>query len=66
MQLQRQRTVLDWQQALKDALAKTSMSWEDCIDFCRDVAKDDVIEFVRIQLDLGIWVENEGVVSIKI
>ncbi|MEN9947675.1 MAG: hypothetical protein RL106_498, partial [Bacteroidota bacterium] len=65
VQLQRQRIVLDWQQALKDALAKTSMSWEDCIDFCREVGQEQVIEFIRIQLDLGIWVENEGVISIK-
>ena len=66
VQLQRQQVVQDWQQSLNDALAKSSMSWEDCIDYCREVNKNQVVEFIRIQLDLGLWVENDGVISIKI
>ncbi len=65
VQLQRQQVVQDWQQSLNDALAKSSMSWEDCIDYCREVSKNQVVEFIRIQLDLGLWVENDGVISAK-
>jgi len=42
-----------------------SMSWDECILVCKNVSSAEVIDFIRIQLDLGVWVEKQGVIFKK-
>lgn len=62
---QRERTEEDWKSVLIAQINRVSMSWDECILVCKNVSSAEVIDFIRIQLDLGVWVEKQGVISKK-
>ncbi len=57
---QRQAASDDWKKHLLHLLSQKSMSWEACMQSCPSVSSDEVIEYLRNQLDFGIVIQNEG------
>ncbi|MEY3598851.1 MAG: hypothetical protein RL521_1273 [Bacteroidota bacterium] len=64
--VQRQSADSNWQIELLDNIQRQPKTWEECLVLCSGVAREEVIEFLRIQLDLGVCVEKGGVISRKV
>lgn len=65
VQQARTRIQSNWRESLVLAIDSAPLTWDECMTRVGNVSNEEVIEFIRIQIDLGIWVENEGVIFRK-